>query len=88
MRGRVLLLAAVLPLAACADSLARRDTVTAYAPDTQRQVIAAQAINPWPRKAYDKTWSTDGEAALLAWKRRLSGNAAAAPAASSTGAGG
>ena len=46
------------PLAACGDNLARRDSVSSFAGDTQAQVIAAQTVNPWPKAAYRKTWSS------------------------------
>lgn len=77
-------LAAVLLLAAlpgCIDDLARTETVSSFAGDSQAAAIAAQAVNPWPKTAYDKTWPGDGDAALLAWRRRLAAQAGAGPAA-------
>lgn len=85
MRHAAVLLAAAA-LAGC-SGLARDEGVSGFAPDTQASVIAAQAVNPWPRKAYDKTWPADGRRALAAWKKLLAGQGgtdAAAAAASTT----
>ena len=44
-------------LAGCTtDARLRRDGMTPFFGDTQAQVVAAQAVNPWPRKAYVKRW--------------------------------
>jgi hypothetical protein len=58
--GPLLLLAAAPALAGCMDSLDRRDTVSDHAGDVQAAAIAAQAVNPWPKKAYDMTWTAEG----------------------------
>ena len=78
-------LSAVL-LSACADDLARNEGVTAFAGNAQAEAIAGQAVNPWPKKAYDKTFPGNGDRAVAAWKRLLLGDAATAATAASDGA--
>jgi hypothetical protein len=77
-RLATIVLAAAAPLAAGCSALERTQGVTTFAPDTQAQVIAAQAVNPWPRKAYDKTWPTDGARAAARWRWLRNGGAVAA----------
>ena len=60
MRGPALAALAAALLAGCAENLDRRDTISGSAGDAQAQAIAAQAVNPWPSAAYDKTWTSEG----------------------------
>lgn len=89
MRRALLVLAAVGPLlGGCADYLTRMDGITRFPWDTQAQQVAAQAVNPWPRNAYDVTWSTDGTRAENAYTALQNGTGAAStgPASSSPAA--
>lgn len=61
MSGKTLMLGAVaISLAGCQQYLARQDLIEPWSGDAVAQNLAVQAIDPWPRHAYDTHIPTSG----------------------------
>ena len=69
-----LAICAALLVAGCAQStFSRSDTLTPFAPNTQRTNIALQTINPLPNRAYDRRITHSGQRMAGAVQRVATG---------------
>jgi hypothetical protein len=64
-------------LSACTEqSIARRDTVSSFSPNTQSSNIAVQSVNPWPHHIYHRGQVFPGERSASAYESYRTGASA------------